>query len=58
MEGAMKTPAHPALVAGNMAVITGSASGIGLAAAKRFAEYERHEPEMVLRHQTQPSGRR
>jgi NAD(P)-dependent dehydrogenase (short-subunit alcohol dehydrogenase family) len=28
---------HPALVAGRVAVITGGASGIGLAAAKRFA---------------------
>lgn len=28
---------HPALVAGSVAVITGGASGIGLAAAKRFA---------------------
>lgn len=28
---------HPALAAGNVAVITGGASGIGLAAAKRFA---------------------
>ena len=30
-------PNHPALTAGNSAVITGAASGIGLAAAKRFA---------------------
>tara|TARA_R110002020_G_scaffold15857_6_gene56527 strand:- start:334 stop:1194 length:861 start_codon:yes stop_codon:yes gene_type:complete len=29
---------HPALTKGNVAVITGAASGIGLAAAKRFAE--------------------
>ena len=29
---------HPALKKGNVAVITGAASGIGLAAAKRFAE--------------------
>ena len=28
---------HPALVPGSVAVITGGASGIGLAAAKRFA---------------------
>src|SRR5262245_26000501 len=30
-------PQHPALTAGRAAVITGGASGIGLAAAKRFA---------------------
>src|SRR5262245_23855378 len=30
-------PAHPALTAGRAAVITGAASGIGLAAARRFA---------------------
>ncbi len=29
---------HPAITSGNVAVITGGASGIGLAAAKRFAE--------------------
>jgi len=28
---------HPAIVSGNVAVVTGGASGIGLAAAKRFA---------------------
>ncbi len=33
----MTTPPHPALQAGNTAVITGAASGIGLAAAQRFA---------------------
>lgn len=31
------TPQHPALVKGHVAVITGAASGIGLAAAKAFA---------------------
>src|SRR5438270_5602329 len=29
--------AHPAFASGNVAVITGAASGIGLAAAKRYA---------------------
>lgn len=33
----MITAAHPALKAGSTAVITGAASGIGLAAARRFA---------------------
>lgn len=33
----METHTHPALKAGNAAVITGAASGIGLAAVKRFA---------------------
>ena len=28
---------HPAIASGNVAVITGAASGIGLAAAKKFA---------------------
>lgn len=33
----LSAPPHPAIVAGRVAVITGGASGIGLAAAKRFA---------------------
>ena len=33
---------HPALISGNSAVITGGASGIGLAAAKRFAALGMH----------------
>ena len=33
----MSTDSHPALKAGATAVITGAASGIGLAAARRFA---------------------
>ena len=32
-------PHHPALAAGRVAVITGAASGIGLAAAERFADF-------------------
>ena len=32
-------PQHPALSKGGVAVITGSASGIGLAAARRFAAF-------------------
>ena len=32
-------PHHPALEAGRVAVITGAASGIGLAAAERFADF-------------------
>jgi NAD(P)-dependent dehydrogenase (short-subunit alcohol dehydrogenase family) len=31
-------PLHPAIAAGQVAVVTGAASGIGLAAARRFAE--------------------
>ena len=34
-------PNHPAIEAGRAAVITGGASGIGLAAAKRFAGFPR-----------------
>jgi len=33
----MQSPIHPALASGNAAVVTGAASGIGLAAARRFA---------------------
>ncbi len=33
----MTTPPHPALAGGAVAVVTGAASGIGLAAARRFA---------------------
>ena len=36
----METSPHPALVAGNAAVLTGAASGIGLASAKRVAELD------------------
>jgi NAD(P)-dependent dehydrogenase (short-subunit alcohol dehydrogenase family) len=35
--GEAMTPLHPALGAGKVAVVTGAASGIGLAAARRFA---------------------
>lgn len=34
----MSQPLHPALSPGHVAVVTGGASGIGLAAARRFAE--------------------
>lgn len=34
----MTTPVHPALTTGSTAVVTGSASGIGLATAKRLVE--------------------
>lgn len=33
------TPSHPALAPGKIAVVTGAASGIGLAAARRFASF-------------------
>jgi NAD(P)-dependent dehydrogenase (short-subunit alcohol dehydrogenase family) len=32
----MDTPVHPALQAGHVAVVTGDASGIGLAAARHY----------------------
>jgi NAD(P)-dependent dehydrogenase (short-subunit alcohol dehydrogenase family) len=35
-------PIHPALTAGRVAVVTGAASGIGLAAAKRFVSLRMH----------------
>jgi NAD(P)-dependent dehydrogenase (short-subunit alcohol dehydrogenase family) len=38
----MRSINHPALTAGRAAVITGGASGIGLAAAKRFAQAGMH----------------
>jgi NAD(P)-dependent dehydrogenase (short-subunit alcohol dehydrogenase family) len=38
----MNAPAHPALQSGNVAVVTGAANGIGLAAARRFASLGLH----------------
>ncbi len=35
-------PIHSALTPGRVAVITGAASGIGLAAAKRFGTFDMH----------------
>jgi NAD(P)-dependent dehydrogenase (short-subunit alcohol dehydrogenase family) len=38
----MNAPAHPALQSGHVAVVTGAANGIGLAAARRFASLGLH----------------